>query len=147
MRMNCRKLCKLIFTFVTVSIILILRVNQGNFNSNEKLNEAKRGDFQNGGFIPLDEQEPIVQVKHDPLQIEVSRKQRNAMSLEPSTVDESENIKEYGNEAKQIFLALKTTKPFHDTRLNLLIKTWIPLVKEQVGRKCLNCRCKLKAGL
>lgn len=39
-------------------------------------------------------------------------------------------------ELKDIFIAVKTTKKYHRTRLELLIETWISKAKEQVGIDC-----------
>lgn len=36
-----------------------------------------------------------------------------------------------------IFITVKTTKLYHDTRLTLIIKTWFQLAKDQVSWKCL----------
>lgn len=36
-----------------------------------------------------------------------------------------------------IFITVKTTKLYHDTRLALIIKTWFQLAKDQVSWKCL----------
>ena len=49
-----------------------------------------------------------------------------------SKVNNSEHIYEYTNDSKQIYFAIKTTQRFHDNRLDLMMKTWIPFVQEQV---------------
>lgn len=38
-----------------------------------------------------------------------------------------------------IFITVKTTKIYHDTRLALIIKTWFQLAKEQVSHIQLRC--------
>lgn len=40
-----------------------------------------------------------------------------------------------GLELRELFIAIKTTKKFHQSRMGLLLLTWISRVKEQVGTR------------
>lgn len=81
----------------------------------------------------------------DPLlDTELSRKQRNAMSVETIKDDqEKEKIqsirttvkpRDKRTELEDIFIAIKTTKKYHANRLKLLLDTWIALAKEEVTK-------------
>ncbi|XP_060071856.1 fringe glycosyltransferase-like [Ylistrum balloti] len=74
------------------------------------------------------------------LDTELSRKQRNAMSVETVKDDEKEKnpktkpslkSKDRRTEIDDIFIAIKTTKKYHIRRLKLLLDTWIPLAREE----------------
>lgn len=50
-------------------------------------------------------------------------------------------------ELDDIFISVKTTKNYHDSRLSLIIKTWFQLAKTQVRKKGDNSRCVTFLGL
>lgn len=41
-------------------------------------------------------------------------------------------------ELDDVFISVKTTKNYHDTRLSMIIKTWFQLAKDQVSVRCLS---------
>lgn len=46
---------------------------------------------------------------------------------------ESDKYVEPSLELDDIFISVKTTKDYHDTRLSMIVKTWFQLAKDQVG--------------
>lgn len=47
--------------------------------------------------------------------------------------DSNKNVVSPTLELDDIFISVKTTKDYHDTRLSMIIKTWYQLAKDQVS--------------
>ncbi|OWF48473.1 fringe glycosyltransferase-like [Mizuhopecten yessoensis] len=128
MRCSLRKVIKItICLFILVfSIILYLH---DNFEKSLAQGQSL-GQKQHGVVGPVDQHSDI----------ELSRKQRNAMSVETIKDDAKEKIpkvqpslksKNKRTEIDDIFIAIKTTKRYHDRRLKLLLNTWVALAREE----------------
>lgn len=131
MRCSLRKFLK-ISICLFISVISIVSYFHDNFEKSFIAQRQSFGQKQHGVLGPVDHQDSDIEL--------LSRKQRNAMSVETITDDEKEKRKNVHpslksknerTELSDIFIAVKTTKKYHDRRLKLLINTWIGQAREE----------------